>query len=301
MYPSDKELRDITRNSKAVEPLGISSAFRVRGQKPGPHSIILGAVHGDERCGYEAIRTLLAEFAQGTLVLGAGELLLVVGNEAALVQGVRFVERNLNRLFRPPSGPATCYEEQRATELMPLIRGSQFMLDLHATSMASPPFLMAEEGTLAQATRIGADRIVYGWSSLGSTVLSGDSESFAASCGCLGFTVENGQKDWEGGAKSAYEMSRRFLAFTEQLPLPAELRGPERSEVYRLFDVQIKQRDGFRYTRTFSSFDRVEAGEEIGRDEVERFVAPKTCFLVMPTAAERTAVGEELYLMAELQ
>ena len=66
------------------------------------------------------------------------------------------------------------------------------MLDLHATSLPSMPFLMCEEPVLPFARRLGISPIVLGWGSLGAGALFGDTETYVNAHGGRGMTVENG-------------------------------------------------------------------------------------------------------------
>lgn len=55
------------------------------GLKPGPRLLVLGAVHGNETCGTQAIGRIAAEFDAGTLVLSRGSLTMVpITNPAGL-------------------------------------------------------------------------------------------------------------------------------------------------------------------------------------------------------------------------
>jgi succinylglutamate desuccinylase len=147
-----------------VEKLEIPAAFRISASAPGPKAVIFGSIHGDEPAGYLAIKELLTHFASGTLELLRGSLTVAIGNELALERRVRQVEQNLNRLFvpNPPAAP-TCYEERRAKALMPLLAGADYLMDLHATSQATPPFAMCEAHLLEEARAMGFARIVTGW------------------------------------------------------------------------------------------------------------------------------------------
>lgn len=76
------------------------------GGLPGPRLIITGAIHGNERCGTEAITRVMAELDSGTLSLRSGLVTFVpVANPLAYANNTRNGDRNLNRHLFPSSDP----------------------------------------------------------------------------------------------------------------------------------------------------------------------------------------------------
>ena len=115
----------------------------LRALEPGPVFTVLGAVHGNERCGPEAIRRLIEGIDSGEVLLRRGTLQLVpVANPRAYEQGVRFVERNLNRqLYR--KDVKTHYEDHLDPILCDLLDGTQVLLDLHSYTSRGGPFIFS--------------------------------------------------------------------------------------------------------------------------------------------------------------
>jgi succinylglutamate desuccinylase len=86
---------------------------------PGPCAragVISAGIHGDETAPIELLGALLARLEAGLVPLGA-PLLVILGNPEAIRRGVRFVDTNLNRLFRPDLA-APGMEPDRARTLM---------------------------------------------------------------------------------------------------------------------------------------------------------------------------------------
>jgi succinylglutamate desuccinylase len=283
--PVDRELSALIDTSSRVEKLPIPAAFRVVGKSEGLQVVIFGSIHGDEPAGYLAIKELLTQFASGELQLQRGFLTLAVGNELGLDRGVREVEHNLNRLFKPDlKSPPRCYEERRAEELKGLLEGAAYMLDLHATSEPTRPFIMCEAPVLEEAREMGFARIVMGWSDLGDETLGGDTESYFNSIGGKGFTLESGQRDAADGPVNAIDAARRFLSHTGLLAYEAG--GDDRPAVYKLFTSIKVDEPTFRYSRPFSSFDELAEGELIGSDIGKVHHAPEECVVIMPSKKE---------------
>lgn len=101
----------------------------VTGEKPGPHLLITGGVHGDEFEPMEAIRRLIARIAPGQL---RGKLTLVpIVNEPAFSRGHRTAEDQLDLARSCPGDPAGSITQRIAHALTRLVGSADFYIDLH--------------------------------------------------------------------------------------------------------------------------------------------------------------------------
>ncbi|HMY41156.1 MAG TPA: succinylglutamate desuccinylase/aspartoacylase family protein, partial [Marinagarivorans sp.] len=74
--------------------------------KPGRKLIILGAVHGNEVCGTQAITRIMAEIDRGDIILRQGKVTFVpITNPLAYAKNERSGDRNLNRNLFPSENP----------------------------------------------------------------------------------------------------------------------------------------------------------------------------------------------------
>ena len=103
-----------------------------------PEVAIVGGIHGDEPCGSIAVETLL----QADLDVQR-PVKLIVANEKARAQGVRYVDEDLNRAF-PGSPDAETHEGRLAHRLLGEIRGCE-VLSLHSTQSYPEPFALVED------------------------------------------------------------------------------------------------------------------------------------------------------------
>lgn len=84
---------------------------------PEARSVVISAgIHGNETAPIELVGELLAALEAGSVTLGA-PLLLILGNIPSIRAQTRFIDTNLNRLFRRDLAP-TGAEPDRARELM---------------------------------------------------------------------------------------------------------------------------------------------------------------------------------------
>ena len=151
--------------------------FSFYGLAQGPRLLVLGAVHGNETCGTQAMTQLLAELEDGRLAIERGLLTFVpVTNPLAYQLKQRIGDRNLNRNMAP-SAIAQDFEDRIANVLCPLLDAHDVLLDLHSFHTGGAPFVMigpqnnsgelepfsraAEEMQLALHT--GPYRILEGW------------------------------------------------------------------------------------------------------------------------------------------
>ena len=115
------------------------------GQGGEPHCIIIGALHGNEDAGLQAIDKLYKEKAHIKNTITA-----VLGNPEAYKKDVRYIDENLNRIFRDQI-TGSSYESTRARELSELFysiagEGSKtVVIDIHTTSQGKEPLFMCHE------------------------------------------------------------------------------------------------------------------------------------------------------------
>jgi predicted deacylase len=266
------------------------------GQSPGRRLIVTGAVHGNETCGTQAILRAMKDIDSGSLIIQRGSVTLVpVTNPLAYAKGERAGERNLNRNLFPTPNPQD-FEDRVANWLCPLLAQHDVLLDLHSFNAASEPFVMVgprnNDGSLepfkheqqerALAKRLGVRRFVDGWlRTYGDGVqrrMHGSSElqtvlrygmgttEYMRSVGGYALTLECGQHNDPQAPEVAYRAILNTLAFLGMIdaPEPAPV-APEQMEALSMAAVYDKQHADDQFSRSWSSFDPVKQGEEIGR------------------------------------
>lgn len=304
------------------------------GRGPGTRLIVTGAVHGNERCGMQAIERVAGELDRGELVIARGRLTLVpVCNPLALHLGRREGERNLNRALGPSEAPRQ-FEDHVANWLCPLLAGHQVLLDLHSFQAQGRPFAMVgprdNAGDLepfaqaateeAWARRLGVGRLVDGW--LGTYARGvvrrreqaiadgradaatwdlhprygvGTTEYMRSQGGCA-LTLECGQHDDPQAPEVGYRAIRRTLAHFGLTGEPS----PEPVadiEALSLVDVVDKVHADDRFEQAWTSFDRLEPGLRIGtRADGTPVVAQQPGWIVFPNA--RAQARQEWFYLA---
>ena len=303
------------------------------GLAPGPRLLVLGAVHGNETCGTQAITQLLEELDNGQLAIQRGSVTFVpVTNPLAYQLKQRSGDRNLNRNMAPSAIPQD-FEDRIANVLCPLLDAHDVLLDLHSFHTGGAPFVMIgpqnnagmlepfskadEEMKLALCT--GAPRIVEGWLETyargvqrrASATPAGNraqalvtnpnygvgTTEYMRARGGYGVTLECGQHDDPQGvavARQAILQTLALLGLTPSAPEPA----PASRDILRLIDVTDREHAGDTFTREWRSFDAVATGDVIGvRQDGVQVNAPADGFVVFPNP--RGEVGQEWFYFAQ--
>lgn len=305
-----------------------------RGLAPGKRLLVLGAVHGNEVCGTRAIEEVLTQFDTGALTLERGLVTFVpVTNPLAFQRRQRTGDRNLNRNMAP-TAIAQDFEDSVANVLCPLLESHDALLDLHSFHTGGAPFVMIgpqnNRGTLEPFTRAeeemqlaqhtGPYRILEGWldtyargierrraaahrsdGSRDQALVSdpnygvGTTE-YMRSRGGYAVTLECGQHEDPAAVAVARHAIEQTLALLGLVHLPlAPVTAPR--NILRLIDVTDREHLGDRFSREWSSFDAVQAGETIGlRNDGTAVQAPSDGFVVFPNPG--ASAGQEWFYFA---
>jgi predicted deacylase len=135
----------------------------------GPVFTVLGAVHGDEKCGTEAIHRIVQKLDAGELKLSKGTLVMIpITNPRAYAEDVRFIDRNLNRCMHPEYEGTGAYEDSINPILCPVLAKADYLLDLHSYTSPGNAFIFLSgdknnSKEIAYATSLGVYDFVHGW------------------------------------------------------------------------------------------------------------------------------------------
>jgi uncharacterized protein len=292
--------------------------------------IVLGAVHGSEKCGSVAIRRIMSEIDSGELEIVTGTVTFVpITNPKAYLQNTRNGDRNLNRRLRPESAPKE-FEDHVANWLCPLLAQHDVLLDLHSFQAQGRPFATVgpenNEGALqpfkfadqefALVKRLGVDRVVDGWlptyaagverrranrpAELDATELDpqygvGTTE-YMRTVGGWAITLECGQHSDPEAPNVGYAAIRNAMAHlgivNEPPPAPRSMEG------LTLYEVIDKVHVDDAFSRPWQSFDALKKDEIIGiRLSGEKVRAPDDGWIVFPNA--NAASGNEWFYLAK--
>lgn len=266
---------------------------------PGPRLLLLGAVHGNETAGSKAIMHLKEALDSKETVLKCGSLtLLPVCNPLAYAQGVRFVEKNLNRIIRRFERPS-CPEEEFADEVVQAILQNEYILDLHSTHNAGePPFAFLDypgEQTRRLVAAADVDYVICNWPKIYRDVPIADycTEYFAHVSGRYAITLECGYHYDRAAEEIARKSIYNVLAELKMIDCPFVVRD---KSYLTLKEVVIKKRAGH-LQRNYRHLDAVAKGEVIGLyEDGEKVTADYDGFILIPN--HDAADGTEWFYLA---
>ena len=281
---------------------------RLRGASAGPTLVVVAGIHGNEPAGLIAAgRAVEAVTRAGGL--SRGELVVLAGNRRAIVRGVRFVQRDLNRQWTDERvaelraaaanaavvlGPEDREQLELAEaldEVLASARGRVYVVDLHTTSAEGIPFALIGDHLRHRSFALGMPLPLL----LGLTgTLGGTLTDWLSLRRCVAVAVEGGA---HGSERSAVHHEAVFLlacvgaglvegASLSGLP---ELRGRLASswrDLPRAIRVHhrhaITSADRFVMEPGFANVQRVAAGTLLARDARGEIRAEREEVLVMP-------------------
>lgn len=305
-------------------PTGLSFS-QFAGFSPGPRFIILGAVHGNEICGTQAILRIRNEIESGVLRITKGMLTLIpVTNPLAFALKRRMGDRNLNRHMRITEIPED-FEDLVSNQLCPLLKQHDVLLDIHSFHSPGRPFaligpsnnadtlepfsLAEQEGAFALS--LGVNRFVEGWlDTYARGVLErqargveghsdygvGTTETIRR-VGGIGVTLECGQHDDPQASVVAYRAIRGAL---EHLGMASgeKTERPMNIEVIRLYKVIDRLHSEDRFDHDWRSFQKIKQGELLAlRQNGAKIFAQADGWIVFPN--RNAQVDEEWFYLAE--
>lgn len=232
-----------------------------------PELAIVAAVHGDEPCGVRAIEWLLEE--RPTV---SRPVLLIVANEEALEQGVRYIDADLNRSFQYVVDGST-HEGTLADRLRDLIRGTT-VLSIHSTQSTADPFAIVsgmDDGVAGIVSRLSVEAVVDA---------GPQSEGRIFDTSSTVVEVEAGFQGSEAAAENARTLAEEFLIATGALPGDLE---PQEHPLFKLGSAISKPEAGS-YEVYAANFSEVEAGDVFATADERELRAEEAFFPVLLSA-----------------
>ncbi len=262
---------------------------------PGLNLLVLGAIHGNEKCGTKAIQNIIREIESGHLIVSKGSVtFLPISNPKAYVENKRFIDENLNRVFYAGHLGNT-YEGALAKEVMEEIKRCDYILDLHSYTSGSGPFVFQDslnELTHDFISALKISPVFVGWEDMyegagGSyTTLS-----YAHQIGKNGATVECAQHNDPEGVQVAYHTIKNALSFLGIINSPPANCSQPLQKI-KMISCFLKS-DG-NFSRDWKNLDPVQEGEVIALlKDGENIVSPCDGFIILPDSNAK--IGEEWF------
>jgi len=255
---------------------------------PGNTTVILAGVHGNETCGIKAFEKIIPD-----LEIKKGTVHFIYGNPKAIKENVRYIDVNLNRMFREDSeissNDKTSYEYKRSREIMPYLNEADALLDIHASNTPeSTPFIICERKAEKIAQALNIEIIVSGFDELE----PGGTDGYMNKQGKIGICLECGYLGDSQSIEIAIENIYRFLIV--QGHIDGKLITKKQTQ-FNMNYIYHTQTDMFTLVKEFSDFEKVTKNQIIGTDGEYNITAPN--YGVIMFARNRNKKGEEAFLL----
>ena len=270
------------------------SHFAFRSKVEGPNLLVFGGIHGNEPCGVLAILRLVEKLESGEIKILKGSLELAFGNLEALAENIRYLDRDMNRMFLDDQdeGLDDAREYERVKFLKTLFPGKHAFLDLHSASSPTQDFLLAEGPSLDLATKLNASYLVTGWENFES--VAGDTEKYAAKHGLQSMTYEAGQHQDQSAVENAFAMILKFLGHYGVIEYTFV---PKKSRLLRLEKIFLKQSNQQSLEVSLENFIAVKKDQLLiaGSNPI---YSPFDGYLVFPVDVRNIKLGEVICFLA---
>jgi len=269
---------------------------RFQSLNSGPALLVFGAIHGNEVCGTHASERIMRSLGSGKLTLERGSVTFVpIANPRAYLKGVRCVEENLNRIFRPQRRPVS-YEAQLANALCPLVDSCDALLDVHTTTAEGRPFIYLDYPTKANralAEALGPGAAITGWpelyAKLGRSDTALGTTDYAAQCGKDTVLIECGQ---HRSPKAEGIAHRAILNAMRHYGLIAGKVRSSPMKTIRMTDGYFRAHAADCLAKNWKHLDRIKKGHPMIQHSDGRVTyAPRDAVIIMPKAT--APVGDD--------
>jgi len=277
-----------------------------------PRLLLSVGIHGDETVPIEMLAHLLAALEREPRAL-AVDLMVVVGNIAAIAEGKRFIDADLNRLFRSERGSlASAAEAARADAIMRATANffagpdaDKWHLDLHTAIRPSLYPTFAVVPAVALNTRIDALLGMLGRAGIEAAILNGKPagtySAYTAGFGAASATVELGRIGVLGSndlgiAEATANTLDRYMRTARLEPHDV------RPKVFRVAQELIKHTDAFRmaFGQETQNFTALAPGSVIAEDgDTVYRVGAETEYVVFPNPEVRAGLRAGLMVVEE--
>ena len=290
--------------------------------RKGPLLIAIGALHGNEESGVEAVKLLTkmleVEPITNPSFVFHGAFIGILGNIQAYEKGLRYLDRDLNRMWQPRHvakgqkkvhGLSAEYHEQAAiiASVKEEVKSYQptevVILDLHSTSSPGGIFTIPakDERSLELAHALHAPVITHMLDELSGTTLHYFSDKIVEGVKCTALSFEAGQhmdplsinrciaaiincmKSLRCVSEEDVEHIHDDILIRYSEPYPKQSR--------LIYKHDIKPIDQFRMRAGYENFQYVEKGEILAHDRNGEIAAPESGLLLMPLYQKQGSEG----------
>ena len=259
-----------------------------------PKITFIGGTHGDELVGVEVIKKLENYLTDKKV---RGEINLLIANPLAVKEGKRFIDQDLNRLFsidlidNLKEKKNLNYEQERVTQIAPLLQNQDFVFDIHSTIKKGKSFVLIFdlEKQLDLARFFKPDFLVSTEKIFGRK--RGRSEIFTidryvAYHGGTALTIETGWKDDLGKVDQVFNSCLAALSHLGVIDFDHDANKGSISQapLIEIYEEKIIEREDFSWTKNYQNFSHLKKGETMAHAGGKPITASRDSLIIFPKA-----------------
>ncbi|MEK6811427.1 MAG: succinylglutamate desuccinylase/aspartoacylase family protein [Nanoarchaeota archaeon] len=259
------------------------------GTELGNTLVVLAGIHGNEICGVKAFDDMISN-----LTIKSGKVYFIYANLEAIKQNKRFIDYNLNRLFKRkiPKEAFGSLEAKTAEEIAPYLRKADAMLDVHASfTPDSVPFVICDKKWIKISNIFNAKIASFNWDKFE----PGSTDYFMNKQGKPGFCYECGFLKDATSTNKAKQAIKQFLIYYKCLSGKLTLKSNQR--IIKIIGLYKNKYGVFRKSKYFKDFELLEKDTIIGKDGNKKIKVGKGKLIIF--ARDIDNLGEECFLIAK--
>jgi len=259
------------------------------GAKPGNTLVVLAGIHGDEICGVKAFDSIISK-----LIIETGKVYFIYANLEAIKQNKRFIDYNLNRLFRKkiPKEAFGSLEAKTAKEIMPYLRKADATLDVHASfTPKSFPFVICDKKWIKTSNIFNAKIVSFNWDEFE----PGSTDYYMNKQRKPGFCYECGFLKDSASTKKAKKAIMQFLTYYKCISGKLTIKSNQR--IIKIIELYKNKYGLFRKSRYFKDFELLKKDTIVGKDGNKEIIINKGKLIIF--ARDSYSLEEECFLTAE--
>ncbi|NJB72201.1 hypothetical protein GGR42_002692 [Saonia flava] len=276
----------------------------IKGELPGPTVIFTGGIHGNEPSGVFALHRVL-ENLRSKLSSFKGNMYAISGNLTALEKGIRYHDKDLNRLWTTEHMNQMIRREihgenmettqqldiyKTILEILEAENGPFYFVDLHTTSSETKPFATVNDNLLNRKfTKQYPVPLLLGIEEY----LEGPLLNYINELGYVAFGFESGQHD----SFSSIENHIAFIYLTmvysgninkSEVDFDAhyQLLVNATKDLTKFYEIvyhyKIKENEVFTMKSGFTNFEPVHKNQEIAISDGNKVLVPQNGEIFMP-------------------
>ena len=224
-----------------------------------------------------------------------GRVIFGYGNPRALELNKRFIETDLNRIFKDDNllspNEKMSYEYKRAQFLKTYFAQADALLDIHASlTPNSKPFIICEANAEGIMKYLPIGLVVSGFD----RVEPGGTDYYMNSIGKIGICAECG---YFGDSSSIHTAEKSIFAFLKACGHIKNNLKPQKQSYMRIYDLYKTMTNKFTLINPLNDFEEVLKGQVIGIDGGKEVRVKKSGIILF--ARNREQIGTEAFLFGE--